>query len=143
MPTWLTGSICDVKDSSCVGVDNLIGPVILQSLSHRGVSRKEGPNLGMIVFFHRLKSNRWAVGVEITHPIAVLDVEYFLTDYFLTGYESDGQMVKQNSRIVLISVLHHTDGRDSTPVALSLLSLLDDEITCDDASSKTIMVIGL
>jgi len=104
--TWLTDSICDVKDGSCLGIDNLIGPAILQSRGHKQGSRKEGSKLGTIAVFHTLKSNRWAVGMKVKYSIPVLDVVYFLT-----GYESDRQAVKQNSRIILVSIRYHADSQ--------------------------------
>jgi len=59
----------DVKDGSCLGVDNLIGPVICKRIpdtSGREIGSHivEKPNLGRILCA-RLKSNRWAVGMQV------------------------------------------------------------------------------
>ncbi len=102
--TWVTDSICYVKDGSCRGIDNLIGPV-WQNLSRgrgqeRGVEHigrnesNEGPGLGRRIHI-RLKNNRWAVGLKVKYLIVRID-----SGYTLTSYESDRPVAKFNSRTV-------------------------------------------
>jgi hypothetical protein len=58
----------DVKDGSCLGIDNLVGPIckrIPDTSGREFVSQiVEKPNLGRVLC-PRLKSNRWAVGMKV------------------------------------------------------------------------------
>jgi hypothetical protein len=73
-------SICDVKDSSSLEVDDLIGPITQRRYSRRVWN--EGPTGSVVV--RNLKNDRCAVGVNVKYSIARCDV-----GHILTGYEGD------------------------------------------------------
>lgn len=77
MRTRSIDSICDVKDSSSLEVDDLIGPITQRSYSRRVWN--EGPTGSVAV--RNLKNDRCAVGVNVKYPITRCDVGHILASY--------------------------------------------------------------